>query len=25
MPAAKKLDDEQIWQVVAYVRTLAGK
>ena len=25
MPAAKKMTDEQIWQVIAYVRTLAGK
>ena len=25
MPPAKKLTDEQIWQVVAYVRTLAKK
>ena len=25
MPPAKKLDDQQIWQVVAYVRTLAKK
>jgi mono/diheme cytochrome c family protein len=25
MPPAKRLSDEQIWQVVAYMRTLAGK
>ena len=25
MPPAKKVTDEQIWQIVAYVRTLAGK
>jgi mono/diheme cytochrome c family protein len=25
MPPAKKMSDEQIWQAVAYLRTLAGK